>query len=99
MIVKMKEVVRTHMNETHNRTAPHILYVLRDVFLNPDHVQMIRANEKMQKRLAEGQLRGVENSTTFSTISLTSSPTDIVVVGNVDEVRDKLMNGRSLLNG
>ena len=103
MIVKMKEIVRSHRNETYNKQRSTAKYITRDIFLNPEHVQMIRANGDMMRSLREGFIvdsnQDTLHATGFSTISLTSSATDIVVVGTVEEVRDMLMSGRRLLNG
>ena len=100
MIVKLKEVIRNETNRAYNKTPlGQPRYVTRDIFLNPEHVQLIRTNEQMIGQLREGAIRNVEPSAEFSTISLTNHQAEIVVVGSVEEVRESLWKGRRLLNG
>ena len=98
MIVKLKEVYR-NISPTASPLNK-MKYTLRDIFINPEHVIYIRQNPSMSKRLAEGMVDGVNTAEEFCTISLSrgQSGTDIIVVGNVDEINDKLA-GKGLMRG
>jgi hypothetical protein len=100
MIVKLKEVYRN--NSPTASPINKMKYTLRDIFVNPEHIIYIRQNPSMSKRLEEGMIDGIGNKNTeeFCTISLSRGQlgTDIVVVGNVDEINDRLA-GKGLLHG
>tara|TARA_B100000214_G_scaffold375569_1_gene362765 strand:+ start:11830 stop:12126 length:297 start_codon:yes stop_codon:yes gene_type:complete len=98
MIVKLKEVYR-NVSPTASPINK-MKYTLRDIFINPEHVIYIRQNPSMSKRLAEGMIDGISTVEEFCTISLSrgQSGTDIIVVGNVEEVNDMLA-GKALLHG
>ena len=78
-------------------------YTLREVFVNPEHVVMIRE----ERRLKEMNDRGVINENLnknhrFSKITINrgQSGTDIVVIGAPDLIETKLQrNTKQLLRG
>ena len=71
---------------------------LREVFINPKSVSMIRLEPSMNRYLAEGSLpEGIDDRMEFSRISVESS--QIVVVGSPQVIEQKLNESRQLLKG
>tara|TARA_R100001163_G_C4947470_1_gene116656 strand:+ start:211 stop:501 length:291 start_codon:yes stop_codon:yes gene_type:complete len=96
MLVKLTEVCNNGAVTTNK------LYSLREVFINPEHVVMIR-EEKRMKELNEGGkvAAGLDTGHQFSklTINRGQSGTEIVVVGSPEVVENTLKNGKQLLRG
>ena len=97
MLVRLTEIFANGAVTTPNT------YTLREVFINPEHVIMIRE----ERRLKEMNERGVINENLnknhrFSklTINRGQSGTDIVVIGAPDLIETKLQkNTKQLLRG
>ena len=71
---------------------------LREIYVNPKSVSMIRLEPTMRRHLAEGNLPdGLDNRVEFSRISVESS--QIVVVGSPQTIKQKLKESRQLLKG
>ena len=97
MLVKLTEVC--HNNTLTTQQA----YTLREVFVNPEHVVMIREESRMQKLNEQGELPDrLSNEHQFSklTINRGHTGTEIVVVGAPEIVETKLnTNTQSLIRG
>tara|TARA_R100000664_G_scaffold34022_1_gene53498 strand:+ start:1665 stop:1958 length:294 start_codon:yes stop_codon:yes gene_type:complete len=97
MLVRLTEIFSNGAVTTPNT------YTLREVFVNPEHVVMIRE----ERRLKEMNERGVINENLnknhrFSklTINRGQSGTDIVVIGAPDLIETKLQRStKQLLRG
>lgn len=78
-------------------------YILREVFINPEHVVMIREERRMKELNERGVLNeALDTKHRFSklTINRGHSGTEIVVVGAPDMVETKLQNSsKQLLRG
>tara|TARA_R100001460_G_scaffold30763_2_gene60654 strand:+ start:385 stop:678 length:294 start_codon:yes stop_codon:yes gene_type:complete len=78
-------------------------YSLRQVYLNPNHIVYMREEEALQRLLSEGRLMdGMDKRQTFTRITVNNNSTqqDILVVGNVDAIYEKLkLETKSLLRG
>ena len=78
-------------------------YSLRQVYLNPDHIVYMREEEVLQRLLSEGRLLdGMDERQVFTriTVNNNSLQQDILVVGNVDAIYEKLkLETKSLLRG
>ena len=71
---------------------------LREIYVNPKSVSMIRLEPSMKRHLSEGQLPdGLDGRVEFSRISVDSS--QIVVVGSPHIIEQKLKESRQLLKG
>jgi len=71
---------------------------LREIFINPKSVSMIRSEPSMKRHLSEGSLpSGLDDRIEFSRISVDSS--QIVVVGSPFVVEQTLKETRHLLKG
>ena len=71
---------------------------LREIYINPRSVSMIRLEPAMKSRLAEGKLPdGLDERVEFSRISVESS--QIVVVGSPQVIEEKLKESKQLLKG
>tara|TARA_R110002020_G_scaffold33558_1_gene102195 strand:+ start:451 stop:726 length:276 start_codon:yes stop_codon:yes gene_type:complete len=71
---------------------------LREIFINPKSVSMIRSEPSMKRHLSEGSLpSGLDERIEFSRISVDSS--QIVVVGSPFVVEQTLKETRHLLKG
>ena len=78
-------------------------YVLREIFVNPEHVIMIREEKRIQELNARGLLNeDLDISHRFSklTINRGHTGTEIVVIGAPDMVETKLQQtSKQLLRG
>tara|TARA_Y100001972_G_C7526844_1_gene265620 strand:- start:47 stop:340 length:294 start_codon:yes stop_codon:yes gene_type:complete len=97
MLVRLTEVCRNNTLTTRQDD-----YTLREVFVNPEHVVMIREEARLQELneqipLTEG-LRA-EHRFTKLTINRGHTGTEIVVVGAPDTVEQHLNSSKQLLRG
>ncbi len=77
-------------------------YTLREVFVNPEHVVMIREESRMKKLNEQGLLaEGLDKKHQFTklTINRGQTGTEIVVVGSPKIVETTLNNKKELLRG
>tara|TARA_R110000824_G_scaffold216308_1_gene402957 strand:- start:65 stop:355 length:291 start_codon:yes stop_codon:yes gene_type:complete len=77
-------------------------YVLREIFVNPEHVICLRPDEKAKRRLLENKLPSeLDRRQEFTCIQMNSghSGFNITVVGNPSIVEEKLRYSRKLLRG
>ena len=97
MLIKLTEVCANGAV-----TAPHN-YVLREVFVNPEHVVMIREEKRIKELNERGLLsEGLDSNHQFSklTINRGHTGTEIVVIGAPEAVETKLQNNvKQLLRG
>ena len=87
MLVKLTEVCNNGAVTT-NR-----MYSLREIFVNPEHVVMIREEQRMKHLNEQGHLPAdlkSEHQFTKLTINRGHTGTEIVVVGAPDLVENKL---------
>jgi len=97
MLVRLTEVCANGAVTTPNS------YMLREVFINPEHVIMIREEKRIQELNERGMLSdGLDANHRFSklTINRGHTGTEIVVVGAPDLVETKLQKtSKQLLRG
>ncbi len=77
-------------------------YTLREVFVNPEHVVMIREEQRMQKLNEQGKLPdNLDNSHRFTrlTINRGHTGTEIVVVGSPTIIENPINKNKKLLRG
>ena len=77
-------------------------YTLREVFVNPEHVVMIREESRMQNLNEQGLLpEGLKSEHQFTklTINRGHTGTEIVVVGAPATVENSLNTNQQLLRG
>ena len=77
-------------------------YTLREVFINPEHVIMIREESRMKQLHEQGLLpTGLKREHRFTklTINRGHTGTEIVVVGAPDVVESSLNTRKELLRG
>lgn len=95
-LVKLTEVCQNHALTTHQD------YTLREVFVNPEHVVMIREESRMKALLEQGVLpSGMHDDHKFTklTINRGQTGTEIVVVGAPDLIETTLNQNKQLLKG
>ena len=97
MLVRLTEVCRNNALTTQQND-----YTLREVFVNPEHVIMIREEARLreinnQVPLTEGLKQ--DHQFTKLTINRGHTGTEIVVVGAPDIVERSLNTNRQLLRG
>ena len=91
MLVKLTEVC-VQGTFTSNTTN----YALREIFVNPEHVVMIR-EESAMKQLNEGEnlIEGLTQGHSFSKVTLDRGQRgEVVVVGSPDAIRQALNQSR-----
>ena len=96
MLVKLTEVCNNGAVTTNK------MYSLREVFINPEHVVMIREEKRLQELNERGKVAaGLSDTHRFSklTINRGQSGTEIVVVGAPEMIENSLKNGKQLLRG
>ena len=78
-------------------------YSLRKIYINPDHVMCLREDEVLKGVLREGNLiPGLDKRQSFTRVTLNnnSMQQDVLVVGNLDEIYNKLqIESKNLLRG
>jgi len=78
-------------------------YSLSEIYVNPEHVVAIRSDDKTREALIEGRLpTGLNQGQSFTTLYLDRGQTgiDVVVVGDVETIKEKLgIARRTLLKG
>ena len=95
-LVKLTEVFHNNTLTTQQD------YTLREVFINPEHVVMIREEMRMQQLNEQGHLPdGIAKNHQFTklTINRGQTGTEIVVVGSPKIVETTLNNKKELLRG
>ena len=97
MLVKLTEVCQRN-----TLTSSKQEYSLRDVFINPEHVVMIREDSRLG-RLNENTslLPGMDANHQFTklTINRGQTGTEIIVVGSPQTVEQKLQENKKLIRG
>ena len=77
-------------------------YKLREVYINPEHVVMLREDAHTSRLLQEKRLpKDLDDRQRFTRLTMQrgSSGTEEVVVGSPDVVRDTLFQNKQLLRG
>lgn len=96
MLVKLTEVCNNGAVTTNKN------YSLREIFVNPEHVVMVREENRMRELNENGKVAaGLDRNHRFSklTINRGQTGTEIVVVGSPEIVENTLKNHRTLLKG
>ena len=96
MLVKLTEICQNN-TLTSNRD-----FTLREVFVNPEHVVMIREESRMQKLNEDGVLPtdlSKAHQFTKLTINRGQTGTEIIVVGSPEMVENTLNQKRTLIRG
>ena len=95
-LVKLTEVCQNNALTTKSD------YTLREVFVNPEHVVMIREEERIQRLNEQGLLtEGLSPDLQFTklTINRGHTGTEIVVVGSPSRVEQNLNTTKHLIRG
>lgn len=78
-------------------------YLLREIYINPQHVICLRAETGLETMLQEGRLiDGLDKRQKFTRVSVSNNAfeEEILVIGSIDEVYKKLnTESRNLLRG
>jgi hypothetical protein len=96
MLVKLTEVCSNGAVTTNKR------YSLREIFVNPEHVILIREEKRMKELNESGKVAsGLDAAHQFSklTINRGQAGTEIIVVGAPEIVENTLKSGKQLLRG
>jgi hypothetical protein len=96
MLVKLTEVCGTGAVTTGRR------YSLREVFVNPEHVVMVREEHQMKNLNEQGMLtEGLDKQHRFSKITIDkgTTGTEIVVIGDPMTVESALNTRSYVLKG
>ena len=96
MLIRLTEV---HHNTTLTTKSE---YTLREVFVNPEHVVMVREEHQIRNLNEQGMLtEGLDKKHRFSklTIDKGTTGTDIVVIGDPVEIESALNKRSYVLKG
>jgi len=86
-------------------TKPESRFKVREIYISPEHIVMVREDSNIQRTLSEGLavIPGLSPTAKFSklTVNRGTQGQDIVVAGSVEAVYEKINNVRSkqLLRG
>lgn len=86
-------------------TKPENRFKIREIYISPEHIVMVREDSNTQRTLSEGLgvIPGLSPNAKFSklTINRGTQGQDVIVAGSVDAVYEKINNVRSkqLLRG
>jgi hypothetical protein len=97
MLVRLTEICQNNL-----LTSKKDNYTLREVFVNPEHVVMIREEARMQSLSEQGHLpEDLSTSHRFTklTINRGQTGTEIVVVGAPDIIERSLNQNKKLIRG
>jgi len=97
MLVRLTEICQNNM-----LTSKKQAYTLREVFINPEHVVMIREEARMQQLKEQGALPDDLNEGhkfTRLTINRGHTGTEIVVVGAPSIIEGTLNSKKKLIKG
>ena len=97
MLVRLTEICQNNM-----LTSKKQAYTLREVFINPEHVVMIREEARMQRINEQGDLPdNLSEGHRFTklTINRGHTGTEIVVVGAPDTIEKSLNQNKKLIRG
>ena len=97
MLVRLTEICQNNM-----LTSKKNNYTLREVFVNPEHVVMIREEARMQDLSEQDHLPEDLNTNhrfTKLTINRGQTGTEIVVVGAPDMIERSLNQNKKLIRG
>ena len=94
----MRKLIEVTQNSTISKT-----YSLREVFVNPEFVVSLTPDTNTKRLLTEGRLpNGLSEQTEFTRVTIHKGATgqEMVVVGDITDVRAKLFSGnRQVLKG
>ena len=93
MIVKLVEIIRTSKFMSENGSLSKENYILREVFVNPDHVVCLREDGLYKKLLMEGHLLDdLDENQSFTKVYLNrgQSGIELTIVGEPSSVQKKL---------
>ena len=96
MLVKLTEICGTGAVSSGRK------YSLREVFVNPEHVVMVREEHQMRNLNEQGMLtEGLNKGHRFSkvTVDKGTTGTEIVVVGDPNSIETALNRRRAVLKG
>ena len=96
MLVKLTEV--RHSSALTSKNS----YTLQEVFVNPEHVVMIREDSRLKQINESGAIDPdlkPEHRFTKLTINRGQTGTEIVVVGAPSMVENQLNNGKKIIRG
>ncbi len=94
----MRKLIEVTQNSATAKT-----YSLREVFVNPEFVVSLTPDTNTKRLLTEGRLPdGLSNHTEFTRVTIHKGATgqEMVVVGDITDVRSRLFSGaRQVLKG
>ena len=96
MLVKLTEVCGT------GAVTNNAKYSLREVFINPEHVVMVREEHRLKQLNEQGLLcQGLDNDHRFSKIVIHkgNSGTEIIVIGAPEIIEKTLHTNKQILRG
>ena len=96
MLVKLTEVCGT------GAVTNNAKYSLREVFINPEHVVMVREEHRLKQLNEHGLLcQGLDNDHRFSKIVIHkgNSGTEIIVIGAPEIIEKTLHTNKQILRG
>jgi|TARA_E500000331_G_scaffold338433_1_gene367638 hypothetical protein len=97
MLVKLTEVCQRN-----TLTSSKQEYSLQDIFVNPEHVVMIREDSRLgQLNESDSLLPGMDNKHRFTklTINRGQTGTEIVVIGSPQIVEEMLHKSKNVIRG
>ena len=96
MVVRLIEVSESHVAGAVKK------YVLKEVFVNPEHVVCLRPDDRAKRKLLENKLPSeLDKRQEFTSVQMNSGHNgfNITVIGNPSVIEEKLRNSKQVLRG
>ena len=102
MLIKLVEILTKNVHTRINESGSGNEYTLKEIYINPKHVVMMRENREMVKNISEHKLlAGLHPEQEFTTLRINSgySGMDVTIVGSLSAIQEKLNLTKQLLKG
>jgi hypothetical protein len=105
MLIKLVEILVENVHTKINESVPRYgkEYALKEIYVNPEHVVMMRDNKEMVKKISKHKLsEDLHPQQEFTTLRINSghSGMDVTIVGSLSAIQEKLnLNKKQLLKG
>jgi hypothetical protein len=104
MLIKLVEISMQNVHTKINEATPSFgqEYSLKEIYINPTHVVMMRENREITKRIPQHQLfESLHPEQEFTTLRINSGHAgfEVIVVGSLPAVQEKLNLNKQLLKG
>ena len=102
MLIKLVEIQVGNAHTRLNESGVVNEYTLKEIYVNPQHVVMMRENREMNRKISNHRIsEELHPGQEFTTIRINSghSGMDVTIVGSLSAIQEKLNLNKQLLKG